>query len=95
MTAQEQLTMLKADLDLLTTTAEREDYLSQLLGVAAERIRNEGIRLTDSVSDGQLAVMYAAWLYRKRNTGEGMPRMIRYALNNRAIQERGRVDDES
>lgn len=95
MTAQEQLTMLKADLDLLTTTAEREDYLSQLLGVAAERIRNEGIRLTDSVSDGQLAVMYAAWLYRKRNAGEGMPRMIRYALNNRAIQERGREDDES
>jgi hypothetical protein len=35
-----------------------------------------------------LVVMYAAWLWRKRDNMEGMPRMLRYALNNRIFQEK-------
>ena len=38
--------------------------------------------------DSQLVVMYAAWLWRKRDTGEGMPRMLRYALNQRVFSQK-------
>lgn len=83
------LALLKADLDLLTVPKEREAYLTQQIEAAKSMIQREGITLTDTPEDIQLVVMYAAWLYRKRNTGEGMPRMIRYALNNRVISQRG------
>lgn len=83
------MALLKADLDLLTVPKEREAYLTQQIEAAKSMIQREGITLTDSPEDIQLVVMYAAWLYRKRNTGEGMPRMIRYALNNRVISQRG------
>lgn len=83
------LALLKADLDLLSVPKEREAYLTQQIEAAKSMIQREGITLTDTPEDIQLVVMYAAWLYRKRNTGEGMPRMIRYALNNRVISQRG------
>lgn len=83
------MALLKADLDLLTVPKEREAYLMQQIEAAKSMIQREGITLTDTPEDTQLVVMYAAWLYRKRNTGEGMPRMIRYALNNRVISQRG------
>lgn len=83
------MALLKADLDLLSVPKEREAYLTQQIEAAKSMIQREGITLTDSPEDIQLVVMYAAWLYRKRNTGEGMPRMIRYALNNRVISQRG------
>ena len=39
--------------------------------------------------DGGLMVMYAAWLYRKRANDEAvMPRMLRYALNNRLMPQK-------
>lgn len=83
------MALLKADLDLISVPKEREAYLTQQIEAAKSMIQREGITLTDTPEDIQLVVMYAAWLYRKRNTGEGMPRMIRYALNNRVISQRG------
>lgn len=83
------MALLKADLDLLSVPKEREAYLTQQIEAAKSMIQREGITLTDTPEDIQLVVMYAAWLYRKRNTGEGMPRMIRYAINNRVISQRG------
>ena len=29
--------------------------------------------------------MYAGWLWRRRDTMEGMPRMLRWALNNKVF----------
>ena len=80
------LEMLKIDLGISTTAYDTR--LSQYLTVAHAQIEEEGITLTDSVSDGNLEVMYAAWLWRKRDTGEGMPRMLRYMLNNRLFAEK-------
>lgn len=51
------------------------------------------------VDDANLIVMYAAWLYRKRVddslsgytsaiSATGMPRMLRYALNNRIFSQK-------
>ena len=81
------LTALKVDLGITTTFYDSR--LTQYLTAAAEAIRIEGITLNaNSLSDGNLQVMYAAWLWRKRDTGEGMPRMLRWMLNNRLFSEK-------
>ena len=88
MTNAERVTVLKADLELLTNA--KDSYLEHLLQVAEVRIQAEGIKLTDSVGDDDLRIMYAAYLYRKRAAEvNAMPRMLRYALNNRLMQQKG------
>ena len=84
------LEMLKIDLGISTTAYDSR--LTQYLTVAHAQIKEEGITLTDSVSDGNLEVMYAAWLWRKRDSGEGMPRMLRYMLNKRLFAEKVEVE---
>lgn len=92
----ELMVLLKANLDLITVESNREAFLKQCLASARTFIKREGIPLSDDVSieDGQLIVMYAAYLYRKRATDEPMPRMLRYALNNRLFAlKAGAADD--
>ena len=85
----ELLTMLKTDLGILSATVYDERLLRYLTS-AMESIRREGVATVDPESpvDGQLIVMYAAWLWRKRDSMEAMPRMLRYALNNRVLGEK-------
>jgi len=81
------LQMLKIDLGITTTAYD--ERLSQYLTSARDAITKEGITLDDSViSDGNLVVMYAAWMWRKRDTNESMPRMLRWQLNNRLFGEK-------
>lgn len=81
------LTMLKTDLGIMQTTAY-DTRLEQYLDAAEQEIVKEGVSDLDtsSFADAQLVVMYAAWMWRKRDTMEGMPRMVRYALNNRVFK---------
>lgn len=88
------LTALKTDLDISVTS--RDTYLGQLVTLAKAAIQKEGITLDDSsVEDGMLVEMYAAYLYRQRKgdtkyaDGTRMPRMLRWALNNRLMSEKG------
>lgn len=99
MTSSDILTMLKANLEIATTS--HDTYLSQLLDVSYKAITEEGITIDkiasetddyeiDEIQDVNLMVMYASYLYRKR-ADEGspqMPRMLRYALNNRLFSEK-------
>lgn len=89
MTDEERLEMLKIDLGIRSTTAY-DKRLTQYLQSAKADIEREGIAFPSdiSISDEQLIVMYASWLWRKRSTGEGMPRMLRYAINNRLFAQR-------
>lgn len=81
------LEMLKIDLGISTTAYDAR--LAQYLTSAMDAIAIEGITLDDSaVSDMNLVVMYAAWLWRKRDTTDGMPRMLRWQLNNRLFHEK-------
>lgn len=76
------LAALKIDLGISTTAYD--ERLAQYLISAQAAITEEGIKLdTADLSDANLVVMYAAWMWRKRDSGEGMPRMLRYRLNNR------------
>lgn len=79
---------MKLDLGMLNTTSYDERF-KQLLQVSYEQIQAEGATLNlNVISDCNLVVMYASWLWRKRASDEGMPRMLRYALNNRVIGEK-------
>lgn len=94
MTDEERLEMLKIDLGIRSTTAY-DKRLTQDLQTAKADIEREGITFPSdiSISDEQLIVMYAGWLFRKRSTGEGMPRMLRYAINNRLFSQKARNDN--
>ena len=82
------LTMMKTDIGIKGTTAYDERF-GQILQCSADKIAEEGATLNmESAEDQQLVVMYASWTWRRRDTGEGMPRMLRYALNNRIMKEK-------
>lgn len=82
------LSMLKVDLGIKSTTAY-DERLSQYIEAADQSITEMGATLDYTVlKDNQLVVMYAAWTWRKRDSGEGMPRMLRYALNNKIFSEK-------
>lgn len=74
-------------IDLRLSTDAYDERLKAYLENAAEAITREGATLTDSAEDQMLVVQYAAWTWRRRDTGEAMPRMIRWALNNRIFSQ--------
>ena len=83
---EQMLMSLKTNLGI---TAQAYDaVLMQCLASAREQIVREGatdLNETASVGDLNLVVNYAAWMWRKRDTMEGMPRMLRWQLNNRVL----------
>lgn len=103
------LTMLKQAVEVITDFMDDESRnaknleLTQYIESSIDYITREGIRLDEnSTSDLQLVSMYATWLYDKRKTTgskytsyyiQNMPRMLRYNLNNRLMQEKVRDND--
>ena len=83
------LELLKVDLGISGTAYDIR--LTSLIESAKESIKREGANLTDSAGDNQLVVMYAGWLWRNRDTQTGMPRMLRFQLNNRIFSEKMKV----
>jgi hypothetical protein len=82
------LAALKVDIGIKSTTAY-DERLSQIIQSSYASIVREGATLNvDSLEDAQLVVMYAAWIWRRRDTGENMPRMLCYQLNNRIFSEK-------
>ena len=88
MTNAEILTILQSDLGELYPSDTRKGYLSQCILSAQDMIAREGIVLGASAEDAQLVEMYAAYLVRKRANDTGMPRMLRWALNNRLFSQK-------
>ena len=88
------LSMLKTDLGISTSTAY-DTRLEQLLTVAQSAIIEEGASTLDASDplDMQLIVMYAAWLWRRRDSMDGMPRSLRYQLNRRIFAEKAGAAD--
>lgn len=76
------LTMLKIDLGISGDLYD--ERLTQYLAVAQEEMIREGYTFADTLTADEMGtvVMYAAWLWRRRDDMSGMPRMLRYKLNN-------------
>lgn len=98
MTDQDLLSMLKANLEKRNSI--NDTYLEQLIQAAKSEIKREGITLSEGeydVDQANVIVMYAAYLYEMRRPAEGrtdslypqgMPYMLRYALNNMIFSQR-------
>ena len=86
------LAMLKIDLGIASNGYDTR--LTQILETSEKAIIAEGASTLDKtkLEDAQLIVMYAAWMWRNRDTGVGMPRMLRWALNNRILGEKARAE---
>lgn len=85
------LNSLKVDLGILRTTAY-DTRLTEIIKSSYQMIEREGASLdVDKLEDAQLVVMYSAWMWRRRDTGEGMPRMLRWQLNNRIFDEKAKA----
>ena len=78
---------------LQISSAALDNYLEALIASARDFIATEGIELTESISDAMLIEMYAAYLYRRRREENvAMPRMLRWALNNRLFSKKENVN---
>lgn len=81
------LALLKVDLGI--STSAYDIRLASYIGAAEAAIEEEGITLSsDSMIDINLVVMYASWLWSSRDTGTGMPRRLRWMMNNRLFSEK-------
>lgn len=93
MTKEDKLALLKQDLQMLTTA--NDAFLSSLLDAASAAIQREGITLVENDIDIDMCVIqYAAYLFRKRSAEDaGMPRFLRWQLNNLLFSQKGRSND--
>lgn len=85
--------MTKSNLQIAGSSFD--DYLEFLIDAAQNAIKAEGITIDfDAIDDCNLIVMYTSYLYRKRVGDDPvMPRMLRYALNNRVFAEKAKVEE--
>lgn len=90
MTKSDILLLLQYDLDMINPDETRTAQLNHLIDTAVSMITREGVTFSTpyTIEEGRLIVMYASYLFRKRKTDEGMPRMLRWALNNRIFSEK-------
>lgn len=88
MTTAERLTLLKADLQMLTSA--NDELLTFFLNAGEQAMQREGIVNDESMDYEHCVISYAAYLFRKRATdtsggatgNTAMPRFLRYELNN-------------
>lgn len=98
MTTQEKLAILKSDLQLLTDA--NDAYLTHLLEASEAAIQREGIKFDGSADYQACVIDYAAYLFRKRaastaggkNSETGMPRFLRWQLNNLLVSQQMRAE---
>lgn len=86
------LQMLKLDIGMVTTAYDAR--LLAIIRAAIAAIQTEGITLDpEREDDMQLVIMYSAWLWRRRDSMDAMPRMLRWALNNRLFSQKASETD--
>lgn len=86
------LTSLKFDLGIVTTSYDQR--LTQYLNSAYLSITRMGATLdSEDVSHRNIVVQYAAWLWRRRDSMERMPRMVQYEIHNIIFSQKMRGDD--
>lgn len=87
------LERLKINLQIAGTAYDQR--LTQIINAAVSFIETEGIDLNlASEGDMQIVEMYSEWLWRRRDTGDGMPRMLRRIMNNRLFSQKMAVTND-
>ncbi len=78
----------KLKIDLGITTTAFDTRLTDHIDAAKIDIEREGIVLGSAADDDDLILMFAGWRWRNRATGEEMPRMLRFAMNNKLCAQK-------
>lgn len=79
-------------LDMGITHNLRDSFFSNLIQSSYAELTRMGVDLSttaSTVEDTQLIVDYSAWMYRKRQEDVGLPRNLRFKINNRVISKAG------
>lgn len=100
------LILLQSNLDMIVLDETRTAQLEHLIDASIKYIEREGVTFTTAtvddvttyaftVEEADIVVMYASYLFRKRKTDEGMPRMLRWALNNLLFSQKAQVANDT
>ena len=99
MTNAENLNLLKMDLQISTNALD--DLLESTMSTAMSAINREGINLVSDTDgglvpeDAELVRTYAAYIYSKRRENVGMPRNLRWRLNNRLFSQKAKETENA
>lgn len=87
------LSRLKVDIGIKGTTAY-DERLQEIIESSYQSIIEEGAATLDASieRDIELIVMYSSWVWNSRRTGDKMPQMLRWNLNNRIFSEKAKIN---
>lgn len=84
-------------IDMGITHNLRDVFFSNLIESSYSELKGMGIDFnstTSTAEDTQLIVDYSSWMYRKRQEDVGLPRRLRFKINNRIISKAGATNAE-
>lgn len=83
---------LKVDLGIRNSSAY-DERLAQYIDAAVLEIERQGATLAEQTAESDmLIVSFAAWRWRTRDTQAGMPRALRFSINNLIFSQKARAD---
>lgn len=83
------LALMKARLNRRQADTSLDEYFNTRITAAMERLKGNGIHLTDSQEDLMLLVDMAVWEYQNRDKPGSMPEWLRLMRRERWIREGG------
>lgn len=84
------LMLLRQDLQRTAELPGENTYLTHLLQAAIASLERQGARQEDSEDWYQTVIATAAWMYRKRITGEAEPKYLRRMRLDLIVDRRAR-----
>lgn len=82
--------LLRQDLQRTVSLPIEDTYLTQLLQAARASLERQGARDEESADWYQAVISTAAWMYRKRITGEAEPGFLRRIRHDLIVHNRTR-----
>lgn len=89
------LTILRQDLQRTCSLPGEDTYLLHLLRAAKASLERQGAMQEDSEDWYQTVVATAAWMYRKRITGEAEPQYLRRMRLDLIVSRQARRDSNA
>lgn len=84
------LQLLRQDLQRTGSLPGEDDYLTHLLRAAKANLTRQGVHEEASEDWSACVISTAAWLYRKRITGEAEPRFLRRMRLDLIVSQRAK-----
>lgn len=81
-------------IDLGITSTAYDERLTQYINAGLGDMERQGADLsTETAETNQLLVAWTSWQWRTRDTREGMPRALRFSLNNLIFSQKMQTEE--